>query len=225
MQIKEVTRINVKRVLIYLCGMTVLALGLTLNTKAGLGVSPALSIPYGSSQIFRVSLGDAIFAFYTLFVIIQLALHKMQGLLRDLSQLPLSLLFSRAMNFFDCIVSYDYTSHTILSNFIILTVAVLLTGIGVAITLNMRIIPNPADGLVQAISDRAGISTGTSKNIFDFCCMFVTIAICLAADSCIIGINTGTVVCMVCVGRVVTVVNHYWYAKMLQAAEMTDSKS
>ena len=55
--------------------------------------------------------------------------------------------------------------------------------------------------------------------------MFVTIAICLAADSCIIGINTGTVVCMVCVDRVVTVVNHYWYAKMLQAAEMTDSKS
>ena len=35
----------------YILGMLVLALGLTLNTKAGLGVSPIISIAFAVSEI------------------------------------------------------------------------------------------------------------------------------------------------------------------------------
>lgn len=34
------------RVLIYIAGLLILAMGLTLNTKAGLGVSPIISVSY-----------------------------------------------------------------------------------------------------------------------------------------------------------------------------------
>ena len=47
------------RWVIYVIGMLVLALGLTLNTKTGLGVSPILSLAYCSTQIWGVNLGDA----------------------------------------------------------------------------------------------------------------------------------------------------------------------
>ena len=40
------------RVLFYVIGLLVLALGLTLNTKTGLGVSPIISVAYSISEIF-----------------------------------------------------------------------------------------------------------------------------------------------------------------------------
>ena len=51
---------------IYVLGMLVLALGLTLNTKTGLGVSPILSLAYCSTRIWGVNLGDATFVLYAL---------------------------------------------------------------------------------------------------------------------------------------------------------------
>ncbi len=36
----------------YLAGLLILALGLTLNTKTGLGVTPIISVPYSIAQVF-----------------------------------------------------------------------------------------------------------------------------------------------------------------------------
>ncbi len=42
---------KIMRGLIYLMGMVILAFGITLNTKTGLGVSPIISIAYCVSEI------------------------------------------------------------------------------------------------------------------------------------------------------------------------------
>ena len=39
------------RIALYLIGIMVLALGITLNTKTNLGVSPIISMPYAVAQI------------------------------------------------------------------------------------------------------------------------------------------------------------------------------
>ena len=44
------------RIFFYVLGLLILALGLTLNTKAGLGVSPIISVSYSVSQILRSTL-------------------------------------------------------------------------------------------------------------------------------------------------------------------------
>lgn len=41
------------------------------------------------------------------------------------------------------------------------------TGIGAALSLNMRIVPNPGDGIVQAIADCTRKSVGFTKNCVD----------------------------------------------------------
>ena len=66
---------TLSRWVIYVIGMLVLAMGLTLNTKTGLGVSPILSLAYCSTQIWGVNLGDATFVLYTIFVIAQLIIR------------------------------------------------------------------------------------------------------------------------------------------------------
>lgn len=59
---------NVYRTVFYIAGLLILALGLTLNTKAGLGVSPIISVPYTFSQIFDFNFGNATLVFYCIFV-------------------------------------------------------------------------------------------------------------------------------------------------------------
>ena len=56
---------------------------------------------------------------------------------------------------------------TVPGRLVILALAILLTGIGASISLQMRLIPNPGDGIVQGISDFTGRDIGLVKNLFD----------------------------------------------------------
>ncbi len=48
----------INRIIIYVAGLLVLALGIILNTKAGLGVSPIISVSYSISQINGFNFGN-----------------------------------------------------------------------------------------------------------------------------------------------------------------------
>ena len=63
------------RFLVYTIGMFVLALGLTLNTLANLGVSPIISVSYSISQIRWLNFINITFVVYAIFVVVQLAIH------------------------------------------------------------------------------------------------------------------------------------------------------
>ena len=67
------------RWVLYTLGMLVLALGLTLNTKTGLGVSPIISVAFGVSEIWGLNFGDVTFLLYGLFVAGQIALRRGRG--------------------------------------------------------------------------------------------------------------------------------------------------
>lgn len=149
------------RCIFYLIGLVVLASGLTLNTKAGLGVSPIISPAYIFSDISGFSFGDATFVLYCIFVIGQLCLVKDW---KALLQIPFSIVFARFLNLFS--TPFTIQPSTLPSQIITLAAAILLTGIGAALTVYMKIIPNPGDGIVNAIglfTSRLfyGIGTGT----------------------------------------------------------------
>ena len=67
------------RILFYAAGLLVLALGLTLNTKTGLGVSPIISVAYSISQIFDHNFGNMTLALYSVFVVIEIILYPIRG--------------------------------------------------------------------------------------------------------------------------------------------------
>ena len=203
---------------IYGTGMLVLALGLTLNTKAGLGVSPILSLAYSGSKIWGLNLGDATFVLYCLCVAGQLIIRGTNRHWYDLLQLPLSLVFSRVLNVLDRFIPYEAELHGLGLNLMLLFLAIALTGIGVAMTVNMRLVPNPGDGIVQAFADRIGKEQGVAKNIFDLGCVTLTVIMGLTLQGKIIGVGLGTVVAMVGVGRVISLTNHFFKGKMCRAA-------
>ena len=131
----------------YLVGMLLLALGLTLNTKSGLGVSPIISVAFCTSRLLELNFGDMTFLLYVLFVAAQFWIRGKDRRMSDLLQIPLSLVFSRVLNLYDAVIPYDSAEAGFVSNLVVLLAAVLLTGIGVSMTVNMRLVPNPGDEL------------------------------------------------------------------------------
>lgn len=211
---------NPYRWLIYGLGMAVLALGITLNTKTGLGVSPVISVAYSASEIFHLNFGDMTFLLYTLFVAVQLFLRDSSERMATLLQIVVSLIFSRLLNLCDALIPYSGRDHGLSVNLALLAAAILLTGLGVAMTVNMRLFPNPGDGIVQAIAEKIGREQGFTKNIFDVGCVCTTAAVGLLCSGEVVGIGIGTLAAMIGVGRSIALVNHFYKDKMLAAAGM-----
>lgn len=226
---------SIYRGLFYIVGLLVLALGIILNTKAGLGVSPIISVSYCISTIFNMNFGNMTLVLYSSFILVEMLLHtrkilspqnsgKKENLklilLKDALQFPLSLGFTRFMNLFSAwIPSYDapgvgafYGSFA--GRILTLLVAIILTGVGAAISLNMRIIPNPGDGIVQAIADTIHKEVGFTKNCFDFFCITMSISVGFLMAGKMIGIGIGTILAVIGVGRVIAVFNHFLKQKM-----------
>lgn len=80
-------------------------------------------------------------------------------------------------------------------------------------SLNMRIIPNPGDGIVQAIADTIHKSTGFTKNCFDLFNICVTISVGLIFAHHLVGIGLGTVLAVIGVGRAIAAFNYLFYEK------------
>ena len=96
-------RINymARRIVVYCLGIVILALGITLNTKAALGVSPIISIPYALSKINNLELGTITFVIYCVFIFIQLLLLRKDFKLRMLLQVVASFLTSLFISIFN----------------------------------------------------------------------------------------------------------------------------
>ena len=216
------------RGLFYFLGLLILAFGITLNTKTGLGVSPIISVAYCISTIRNLNFGNVTLLLYISFVLVELILHARRKdrmiLLKDILQIPLSLIFTRFLNLFSYIIpdlksAYpDQFAGSMIGRILFLILAIVLTGIGAAMSLNMRIIPNPGDGIVQAIADCIHKSTGFTKNCFDLLCITVTIVIGLLCAGHFVGIGLGTVLAVIGVGRSIAAFNHFCFHPMARLA-------
>lgn len=218
------------RILFYIAGLLILALGLTLNTKAGLGVSPIISVSFSFSQIFQLNFGDTTLFLYCLFVVAELVLHSIRGrklpkkelrliLLLDVLQIPLSLVFTRFLNLFGSVLP-DFAAGQaswnaqFLPRLLVLIAAIICTGIGAAMSLSMRIVPNPGDGIVQAVADCIHKNVGFTKNCFDLFNISVTILLGLLLAGKLVGVGIGTVLAVIGVGRVIALFQHFAGRKM-----------
>ena len=198
---------NLYRALFYLLGLAILSLGLILSSKSNLGVSPIVSLAYIFSIISGITLSRATLYQYIIFIVVQMILHTIQKvenlrvkLIEDVLQIVVSFIFTAFMSLYS---NYIPLATTVSNKILFLIFGVLFTGIGAAMSLVVRFIPNPGDGITQAISDTIHKKLGTTKNIVDFLCVCFTITISLIYKKEIIGIGLGTVVCVIMTGRVI----------------------
>jgi uncharacterized protein len=201
------------RGVMYCIGLLLLALGIILNTKTGLGVSPIISIPYCISNVFKINLGNATLCIYILCVVGQMALRGKTFRPFDLLQIPMSVIFSRVINIFNDMIIIN--CNILVLKLLLLVAAIMLTGIGAAISVEMNFLPNAADGFTQAVGERMRKGLGFAKNIVDISCVLVTAVIGLLFAGKVVGIGLGTLAAVLGVGRSIALFNMFFKQKML----------
>ena len=195
------------RVLFYVVGMLVLALGLTLNAKTNLGLAPVISLPYTVSMIFDVNFENTVFISYVIFVLVEFALVQKSDKLKTLLQIPISLLFTQIMNLFKHMI--DIQASSVFMNLLLLLAAIVFTGVGAAMTLSVKLVPNPVDGVVQVLSGYLNKKVGLVKNVFDFTNAFIAFCLGWIAGNPLLGVGIGTIFCVLGIGRIFAVFNLY----------------
>lgn len=203
----------------YALGLLFLALGITLNTKTALGVSPLISLPNSLALLYQWNLGNAIAVYYTLMVVAQLFIKGRGFRWYDLLQAPMSVLFTRLINLFNA--SLDFSSAPLGVRLLLLLAAIVCTGLGAALTVDMDLIPNAADGLVGAISLRSGREMGFVKNMVDLTAVILTALTGLLLAQRVVCIGLGTLLTVLGTGRVVALFNRVCLRTIRQTAGLT----
>ncbi len=211
----------INRLLSYGLGIVILALGITLNTKTGLGVSALVSIAYTVANAWNLNFALMTFLLYTCFALIEVGLkwgflpQLRKVLWKDLLQIPFSLAFSLFLNVFGGIIP---VAEHVGAQIVMLVLAIVCTGIGAAMIVDMHLIPNPADGLAQTLGMVTKKGMGLGKNLLDCSCVGISAVIGLVARGRLIGIGIGTIAAMIGVGRVVALFNRCFETKLCRKA-------
>ncbi len=211
----------INRLLSYGLGIVILALGITLNTKTGLGVSALVSIAYTVANAWNLNFALMTFLLYTCFALIEVGLKwgflppLRKVIWKDLLQIPFSLAFSLLLNVFGGIIP---VAEHVGAQIVMLVLAIVCTGIGAAMIVDMHLIPNPADGLAQTLGMVTKKGMGLGKNLVDCSCVGISAVIGFVARGRLIGIGIGTIAAMIGVGRVVALFNRCFETKLCRTA-------
>ena len=211
----------INRLLSYGLGIVILALGITLNTKTGLGVSALVSIAYTVANAWNLNFALMTFLLYTCFALIEVGLKwgflppLRKVIWKDLLQIPFSLAFSLLLNVFGGIIP---VAEHVGAQIVMLVLAIVCTGIGAAMIVDMHLIPNPADGLAQTLGMVTKKGMGLGKNLLDCSCVGISAVIGFVARGRLIGIGIGTIAVMIGVGRVVALFNRCFETKLCRTA-------
>ena len=197
-------RVNAKHfllcILIFFFGLILLSLGIDLNTKTQLGISPINSVPFNVHQLTGIPLWMCVYAFYLVFILMQWLLLKKDFHPVQCFQLVTSFVNSLLIQFFDDRIPLLTEP---VSQYLVLVLAIVLTAAGISLTAGMKLIPNPGEGVAGAIGIALKKDFGYGKNVLDLGCVALSIAITLIFAGRISNIGIGTVLSMLVTGRIV----------------------
>ena len=203
------TKINwIWRVVIYVAGLMIMSIGITLSAKTGLGVSTSSSLPYAISKAFDFNFSVTVCVDYLVLIFLQFVVKGKNRQWRDLLQLPVNIVFSSFLGWFGDLIPLHF-DH-LWQNVLMMAVAVVLTGSGLAMMVNMEIVPNPPDGLTYAVSEVLKKDMGFVKNVQDFICVAMALAVDLLFSKKLASVGIGTVMAMLFIGRTVSVFNRFF---------------
>lgn len=142
-----------KKILFYIGGLFILAIGINISKTAQLGISPVSAIPYAFELIWGIDLGKS-----TTIVYISLILLQILILRKDYN--PVQLLQILCTYFTGIFITYTGTDYLLswlpipthyFMKLIYSFVSIIFIGTGVSLYLMPDFIPLPPEGLVNAI--------------------------------------------------------------------------
>jgi uncharacterized membrane protein YczE len=205
---------NVKRFLVYILGLIVLAFGIAFSIRSGLGVSPVSSVPYTLSRITGLTVGLTTTAFYAACVLLQLVILRKDFKVRYLLQL----FFAYAFGLFTD-MSLFLTRTLVVDAYplrlLLLAISLILIGFGVYTVVLTDVVMNAPDGLVKAISNHWHLEFSRVKSTFDILCVSTSVILSLVFLGSITGLREGTVIAALSIGRIIGFISRRYRTRIV----------
>lgn len=190
---------KLKRYIIFLIGLFINSLGVSLITKAALGTSPISSIPYVLSLNFPFTLGQFTIAFSLFLILLQIIILRRNFHAEHLLQIPISLLFGYFIDL-TMVLLFFVRPHSYLSSIIYLLAGCVILGFGVYTEVLANVAMLPGESFVRAVSSTWKTEFGSTKIAFDVSMTVIAAALSLFFSGRLNGVREGTVIAALLVG-------------------------
>ena len=151
---------RLKRYILFLIGLFINSLGVSLVTKANLGTSPISSIPYVLSLNFPLTLGNFIIIFSLLLIILQIIILRKNFKLENILQIPVSIVFGYFIDFTMYLLVWINPQNYFIK-LIALLIGCIVLGFGVYIEVLADVVMLPGEAFVRAIVQTWNTNFGT----------------------------------------------------------------
>ena len=190
---------KLKRYLIFLVGLFVNSLGVSLITKANLGTSPISSIPYVLSLNFPFTLGNFTIFFSILLIILQLIILRKNFKLEHILQIPVSIIFGYFIDLTMILFSW-VNPEVYIMKIVYLLIGCMILGAGVYMEVLADVVMLPGESFVRAIVLTWKTNFGTTKICFDVSMAVIAAVLSFVFAGRLDGVREGTVIAALLVG-------------------------
>lgn len=190
---------KLKRYIIFLIGLFINSLGVSLITKASLGTSPISSIPYVLSLNFPFTLGNFTIFFSILLILLQLIILRKNFKFEHILQIPVSVLFGYFIDW-TMILLAAVDPHTYLFKIIYLLIGCVILGFGVYMEVLADVVMLPGESFVRAIVLTWKTNFGNTKIAFDVSMSVIAAILSFVFAGHLDGVREGTVIAALLVG-------------------------
>lgn len=215
------------RVLTYVLGLVIIAVGINFSKMAGLGISPVSSVPRALEVIWGFTLGKMVILSYAVLVIAQAAVLRRQFKIVNCLGILVGIVFGTIVDFVG--IDPNARGHLLLNfprpesyplKLLYLAASILIIGVGVYIYLKPSLTPMPSEGLAQAISAVSGKAFGDCKTIVDtsmilvaFLLQFLFLGGFASLRGSTVVVREGTLISAISVGQVVKLLKNIFDAE------------
>lgn len=190
----------IKRYILLLAGLTVMAFGVAFSIKGNLGTSPISSVPYAVSRFTPLTVGTATIVMHCVFIVIQIAVLRKKYQLIQLMQLPVAFFFGYLTDFAVWAVQ-GLPCVNYMQQWLACLVGILLVAIGVSMEVKAGVVVLAGEGVVLALCQVIPKAKfGYMKEGFDVTLVAAACVLSLLFTGQVQGVREGTVAAAVFVG-------------------------
>lgn len=192
----------IKRYLVLLVGLAIMAFGVAFSIKADLGTSPISSVPYVVSRFTPLTVGTATIIMHCVFITIQILILRKNYQLIQLMQLPVAFFFGYLTDFGVWAVR-GIQCDNYLERWGIYILGILLVAVGVSLEVKANVVVLAGEGVVLAICRvLPKVKFGYMKVGFDVTLVLIACILSILFIGHLQGVREGTLAAALLVGLI-----------------------
>lgn len=197
---------TVKRWILLLVGLSIMAFGVGFSIQGNLGTSPISSLPYVTGQISGLTVGNTTIILHCILILGQFLLLRRNFKIISLLQLPIAIFFGYMCDF-ALWVEQGVTAGNYLMRWVLCAIGIVLVAIGVSCEVVAGVMQLAGEAFVLTICQVFHTPFGRTKVGFDVSLVVIASILSFVFLHGLYGVREGTVAAALLVGTISKQIN------------------